>query len=211
MHSCIFHHRSTRRSGGLHYLVLRFPARPFLGLVGEADSPPIMFTPTLWRGWHMPIGFFFKQVVFQTHSTFFENLRTTLHSWGSPFLIFFVRHSSRGGSKVVGWFSLTGNFLLLLSFPSTQSYRRSLLLFMGCSFTPLLSGGFLQALVCPKRFPVFSGLLNYQRDCSVPVSDFLGSLLPVFLFHRSATKNFYWDFLPDLQRAYFFGFFIFIM
>ena len=42
----------------------------------------------------------------------------------------------------------------------------------------------------------------------MPVSDVLGSLLPVFLFHRSATKNFYWDFLPDLQRAYFVGFFL---
>ena len=41
MHSCIFNQRSTRCSDGLHHLILFLPARPFLGLVGEADPAPV--------------------------------------------------------------------------------------------------------------------------------------------------------------------------
>ena len=43
-------------------LILRFPERPFSGLVGKADSPPIYFTPEFWRVWNLPM--FFLQDVF---------------------------------------------------------------------------------------------------------------------------------------------------
>ena len=74
MQSCIFDHRSTRPLDGLHYLVMCLRARPFWGLVGEADSPPILFTPTLWRVWHIFIGVFFLQVIFQKPWPFGEKI-----------------------------------------------------------------------------------------------------------------------------------------
>ena len=150
---------------------------------------------------------FFLQDVFQAHWTFVENLRTTLHSWGFSSSILFVWHFCIGSSKVFGQFCLTGTFRTCCwGLPSKQYYWQSLLSFLGCSFTPLLSGGFLHSLARPKQFPVFSGLLNSQRDWCVPVSDLLGSLLPVFLFHRSVTNNLYWGFFPALQRVYFGGY-----
>ena len=53
MNSFIFNHWSTRRLDGLHNLVLRLPAQPHLGLVGEADPPPAKFATAFWRGWHL--------------------------------------------------------------------------------------------------------------------------------------------------------------
>ena len=65
MHLWIFNHRSTRRSDGLHHFILCFPDWTYLGLVGKADSPPIVFTPALWSGWLLPVGFFFYAVYFK--------------------------------------------------------------------------------------------------------------------------------------------------
>ena len=62
MQLCMCFHRLTPRSGGMRYLFLQLPDRPFLGLVREADSPPIWFTPALWRICLLTI--FFLQVVF---------------------------------------------------------------------------------------------------------------------------------------------------
>ena len=51
----------------------------FLGLVGEVDSPPIVFTPALWRGFCLTIGFvYFYKVSFQHLGLFGENLRNML-------------------------------------------------------------------------------------------------------------------------------------
>ena len=36
-----------RLSYGLHCLILRLLVRPFLGMVGESDTPPIKFTRPL--------------------------------------------------------------------------------------------------------------------------------------------------------------------
>ena len=55
---------------------LRFSVGLFLGLVGEADSTPIVFTPTSWRGFHMTIGFvYFYKVIFQ-------HLGLLVKTWG---------------------------------------------------------------------------------------------------------------------------------
>ena len=49
-----------------YILLLSLPVRIFLGLVGKAVSPSVVFTPALWRGSHLTIGFVdFYQVSFQ--------------------------------------------------------------------------------------------------------------------------------------------------
>ena len=70
MHSCMCYHCSTRRLGDLHDLVLRLPARPYSGLVGEEASPPIIFTPSLWCVWYIPsLGLFiFTRCILKTLS-----------------------------------------------------------------------------------------------------------------------------------------------
>ena len=86
MNSCVFFHRWTHLSDGLHYLVLHFPARPLSGLVGDFASPSIVFTPALWQVWHLPIGF----VLF--HKVHYKHLGLLVKTWvihsifeGSPF------------------------------------------------------------------------------------------------------------------------------
>ena len=66
MHLWIFDHRSTRCSDGLPRLVSHFPVRTLSGLFGEADYPPVNFIPALWRGWHLPIYFYFYKVYLNT-------------------------------------------------------------------------------------------------------------------------------------------------
>ena len=56
MHPWIFYPHLTRRSDGLQYLILQFPERPFLGLIGKAASLPIKVTPNFWRGWNLSIS-----------------------------------------------------------------------------------------------------------------------------------------------------------
>ena len=49
MYELHFYPRSMCLSGGLNYLILSLPVRPFSGLVGEATPPPINFTLPLLR------------------------------------------------------------------------------------------------------------------------------------------------------------------
>ena len=50
----------------VYIFLLGLPLRLFLGSVGEAASPNIVFTPALWRGFNMTIGFvYFNKVSFQ--------------------------------------------------------------------------------------------------------------------------------------------------
>ena len=87
---------------------------------------------------------FVLQRVFQTRCTFGENLRTPLHYWGFPFLVFFVQNFQEEVPKVVGKFSLTGNSRSSCwVFPSAWYSRQS----------PLLSPGFLYS---PARLVLFS-------------------------------------------------------
>ena len=204
MNLCILNHRSTHCLGGLHHLILRLPVQPYLGLFGEASSPPIVFTPSLWRGWNLLIGFFTR---------FIPN---TLDLWkklddSAPFLrvpLFDIicPKISGGGSKIVGEFSPTENVCASCwGFPSYQYYWRSLLLLPGWHFPPISSGGFLRALPCLKRLPVFSGIQNSWRDCSALARDVLGIIIPAFLSHHSMTKNVSWNLFPAIRRAYFGG------
>ena len=50
----------------VYLFLLIMPVRIFLGLVGEVASLPIVFTPALWRSFHLTIGFvYFYKVSFQ--------------------------------------------------------------------------------------------------------------------------------------------------
>ena len=57
--------KSIHVCGGKNNLVLRFPERPFSGLVVEATSPPIIFAPAIFHGWIMPIIFIFTILLVQ--------------------------------------------------------------------------------------------------------------------------------------------------
>ena len=136
-------------------------------------------------------------------------IRGTARSWGSSQLFWCLRRSwrrLRSGQGLFAGCSLTVNFRAIWwGFNSSRYSWRSPILSPGRSFPPLLSGGFLQYLACPKRIPVLSGLQNPQRDCSAPERYVMGSLLYAFLYCCSATKKVYWDLFPALRRAYFGG------
>ena len=85
MHLWIFNHRLKCRSEGLHHLILRLPARPYSGMVGETAPTTVSLHPPSVADGFCPLGLLFLKGVFQTPWYFGENLRTPLHSWGSPF------------------------------------------------------------------------------------------------------------------------------
>ena len=73
--TCFFYPRLTR-PWMVYLFLLSLPVRIFLGLVGEVASPPIVFTPTLWRGFHLTIRF----VYFYKLS--FQHLGLMVKTWG---------------------------------------------------------------------------------------------------------------------------------
>ena len=112
MHSCTCYLRSTRRSDGLHYLILCLPVRPFSGLVGE-ESPPPLNLPTFLCGWLLSWVFYFYKVCSLTSLIFSlaglsavfnldSFLRAPLRSWRS-FQLFNISNIFGGGSKMVWW------------------------------------------------------------------------------------------------------------
>ena len=58
MHSCIFNPRFTRHSDGLHHLILRLRAWPYLGLVGEAAPSPLSLHLLSGAAGLYPLGLF---------------------------------------------------------------------------------------------------------------------------------------------------------
>ena len=64
--TCAFFYPRSKRPWMVYILLLSFPLRIFLRLVGKAASPPIVFTPALWGGFHLTIEFvYFYKVSFQ--------------------------------------------------------------------------------------------------------------------------------------------------
>ena len=97
MNSFICYQWLTRLSDGLQNFVLRLSARPFSGLVGEADSPPIKFTSVLLCGWYLPIIIFcFIRCVFQHLGLSAKFLRDSICSWGYP--VYFYVYKVFGGA-----------------------------------------------------------------------------------------------------------------
>ena len=89
MHSCSFGHRSTRRSDGLQYLVLRLPARPLLMLLGRRLILPYsLYLPSGAVGM-FPLGFFFTIYV-QNTLAFRQKFEDTTPIYRVPLSIFDV-------------------------------------------------------------------------------------------------------------------------
>ena len=85
MHLCIFDHRLTRRSDGLHILVLRLPERLFLRLQVRRLLLPYSLYPPSRESGICPLGLFcFTRFIPKTQP-FGENFRTPLHSLGFYF------------------------------------------------------------------------------------------------------------------------------
>ena len=190
------------------YLSCACQSGPYRGWLARRLLIPYSLHPPSGLACVCPLFFFVSQGVFQTPLTFGENLRTPLRTWGFPFRFFMshvFRRRLRSCWEIFFQCPFHASFWGFLFCLIHQSSKRSLLLFPGWSFPLLSSGGFLRALACPKRFPVFSGIKNYWRDCSAPASDFLVSLLPAFLFHHSVTNKVSWDIFSALQQAYFCG------
>ena len=142
MYSCIFCHRSTRRSDGLQYLILHFSERPFSGLVVEAASPPIKFTPTFWCGWNLPIGFINLQGVSSNTLEFQGKIEGSSSILGGSHSIICVQHF-RGGSQVVK--KSDEHFCACWQVYFVRSSWHSPLLFPGrCTY----QRSFLEALFC---------------------------------------------------------------
>ena len=84
-----------KRPWMVYIFLLSLPMRLLSGLLGEAASPPIVFTPALLCGFYLTIGFvYFYKVSFQHLRlefpipwSFGENLRTTLCYQGFLFLV----------------------------------------------------------------------------------------------------------------------------
>ena len=82
MHFWIFNHRFSHQLEGLHYLVLRLPARTYSGLVGEVARPlVVLHLPSDTDGF-CPLKLFCFTRCFPNTLDFW---RTPLRYWGSPF------------------------------------------------------------------------------------------------------------------------------
>ena len=202
MESCIFNYQSTCVSEGLHIL-LTFWAQPFLGLFGEAASPPINFTPAFCSGWHLPIGLF-KQGAYSNTADIFLWLsdmsdldslsRATLHSCRS-FRLFNASDVFGGGSKMVWWTCrrfpwdlVWESVLIFWRYPSCCQVSLSILL--------PLDGSALVVSSWSRCSVMIKGIRDFWRDCFALVSGVLGSLLPAFCARRPLTKKFSTGCLP---------------
>ena len=102
-----------------------------------------------------------------------------------PLSVFYVRRFPEEAPKFPeNFLSLSTPCKLLRFFlpPDPPIISAVSAIFAGLLFSFTLIWRVYLGCVHPKRFPVFSGLQNYWRDCSAPASDVLGSLLPDFLF-----------------------------
>ena len=91
MYLCIFNQESSRRSDKLHTLIFRLPARTFLVLFDEADSPPLKFLPAICSGRNLPTKFFFARCIPAT-LTFWRNLEESAPMLRVPLSVFDVLH-----------------------------------------------------------------------------------------------------------------------
>ena len=157
MSLCIFLSTVNALLGRSTFIIVCLSVRPFLGLVVEADAPPMYCIPALWSGWNLPMGFFCYKV-------YSKHLGLLAETWGirsifegSPFdfqcLIFFRRRFQSCRRT----FSRCPFYASCWVFPSARSYERYLILSPGFWYHPLLSERFLWALACPETFPCFLG------------------------------------------------------
>ena len=154
MHSCIFDHRSTRRLDDLNYLIFLSPARPFLGLSSRWILLPYSLYPPSGAYGICPLGFFCFTRHIQNTLDFSQRLEYSDLFLGFLFSMFNVKLFSGGRSKVsrnVFYCPFRSSCWSILFRLIHISSRKSPILYPDWYFPPLLSGGFLWGLDCPKR------------------------------------------------------------
>ena len=126
MHSWIVLSTFDASLDGLH-ISLELASTAFVGVVHQGGfSSHSVYTRLMERLSSDHWVCLFLQGEFPRPWTFGKNLRTPLRSQGFLFLVFFVRHFYRGGSKVVSKiYLLPINARAADFFPSAQSSRRS--------------------------------------------------------------------------------------
>ena len=176
MHSCIFDHQSTCRSGNLHYLVLSLSARQLLLQYS-------LYPPTVVAG-IFPSGLsWFKRCIPNTLALWqkLENSAPLLRFHLSIFDVLHFRRRLWSCQQNFSCYPLRTR-CWWFSHSWSTNYSGGIRYFSRVAFPSTLLWRVSLGSPCPKRFPVFSGIQNYWKDCFTPASNVLGSLLPAFLF-----------------------------
>ena len=208
MHLCICRHRLTRPRE-VYIFILSFSEQLFLGLVGEANFPPISLHPTsgttcicsfldclvlqcvkskaldilfLWilsRFWSVQ-SLEGSALEGPFNGLMFRNVLEGVPKWSGELAIISARSGSPG--------------------PPMSSWRYSLL-FPGCFIPSTTISLWWSCWIVVSYLPGSMGLQNYWRDFSDSASDFLGSLLPNFFF-LSVTQKVLMGSIPWSQMGF---------
>ena len=206
MHLFVCYHRFMHPHT-VYTFILRFSVRPFSGLVEEAGSPSVNFTPALWHGWHLPTALFCFARCIPTPCTFGKKLVNSALLLRVLRLIFSVwrfRRGLRSQEKIFwSWFwrlpkgrsEDVGDFFyrcraswLSLSFPISWGVSA-------------LVTGFL--ITETQRFLIFlGGFQSSLKDWSATASNILVILLPSFCLYRIAVANILTFWSPSLWQYF---------
>ena len=207
MRSCIFLSMDDASSDSIHISpVLVSTALIEVGWQGSFSTH--MFTPALWCGWDMPIGF----VLF--YKVYYKHLGLSAKTWGlrsilggSPFN-FFCLALSGGVSEFVGKFSLVfparyGFLVPPNIFGSLRSCRRFFQSY-GRSFCGAPVGSILATWsVSPFHgSPLTKGLQHFRRNRFTPARDLPVSLHLDFCFPSIMKERFLAGWFPSLWKGF---------
>ena len=189
MHSFVFPFQLTRHSDSLHYLILRFPARTFSGLVGEVSPPPVNYTRLLM---HLDSSRFFKVGSPKNWIFAFTGLwavsdleRSVLD--GSIWL-FCIWHFWRELRRcLVNPRTLSAELVIDDTF---QYSRRSPSCHQVAFFIrPLLYDVILGGITLVPWFPYDYGLWHSQRDCFAIAINVPDISPPTYCYRRTLKKK----------------------
>ena len=208
MHFCIFNHRLSHQLEGLHYLVLRLPARTFSGLVREAASTTVSLYPPSGAAWFWPLLF---------SSTRFISTPWIFDFYGfQPCPIWKVTWGIRSVLEVT--FLLQCLQCFWMGFQSGQRIfsiasgaRWRLCSVRSLPGSPLLppdhwmsyrssgSTSFWGILILPKFSMIIGVFQSSLNDYSAITSDVPGILIPIFCCSLIETKKVSPGWLPSIQ------------
>ena len=129
----------------LALFILCLPFLEFYGFVGEASSPPINFTLTIWRVWNLPVGFLiFKKWLVQHLESLVKLLKALFWSQGSSLdskgIQGFWRLYWHNSLRWLYWFSYPlNNFIMFCGLVLSALGIRSCLRVMVLSSQPFRS------------------------------------------------------------------------
>ena len=188
MHLCILLSPVDALLGWSAYFFLHLLARPFLGLVDEADYPSIKFTPDFWCIWHLPIiGILLLQGVSSNTSESKKNIEDSARYLRVPLQLLGVRYFPEEAPKmsakllnVYARFVFTVIFNILLSVSALVD-GLMLILRPQCPF-----GGLVSFILCTK------GIQSYWWVCFTITKRCPGKSSPCLLFLSYFDKKGFW-------------------